>query len=576
VPTIVDSLFLELGIDTSKFSADQKRALEKIAEFEKKAKGSARKSTQAVKTVGEAFKDIAASTAVGRSAAGLDSFATKLKALGTAGEVSGGAVAGGLGGMAVGLGALLSPATLAVAALGLLTKGAWDLNKVMTEIDTTLERQTELTGMSATSLKAWGEAARDVGGQPTEIPDFLTDLNTKLAGGMTGFGNPAQLLTGLAMLGVKYRPGQSMENMAPELIAGYQRYAKSRGGGAFGRAAARAMAQQTGVYDESLFKMALPGGGGVAAYEDKKKMTPPDFDATVKKSLLDQRALGHEEAMAAYLAQAAYKDIQDPMLKLVGLVTDLLGWSMKAAEYLGDILDWLKHPIKNTEKALADHPALAAGAAAAGTAAGAATAILNPTPWEAQWLVRGIRNNNPGNLKFAGQKGAVGQDAEGFAIFGSFGAGLAAMRRQLELDYSRGEKSIAAIISSYAPKAENDTAAYIKRVAGVLGIDPNRKLDAGLLGQLMSAMITQEIGTGPYASVIQAVQSMISAAQGPPSVVHHNRATHHTVINGGIAVQTQATDAKGVATGIRGALSTQPLLDPGALQQITLSTTGAR
>ena len=117
MPTIIDSLFLELGIDTSKFSADQKRALTKISEFETKAKSSAKKSTQAVKTVGEAFKDIASTTAVGRSAAGLDSFATKLKALGMAGQASESAVAGGVGGMAVGLGALLSPAALSVAAL---------------------------------------------------------------------------------------------------------------------------------------------------------------------------------------------------------------------------------------------------------------------------------------------------------------------------------------------------------------------------------------------------------------------------------------------------------------------------
>ena len=575
MPTIIDSLFLELGIDVSKFNADQKRAIEKMAEFEKKAKGSAKKSTQAVKTVGEAFKDIASTTAVGRSAAGLDSFATKLKALGMAGRASEGAVAGGLGGMAVGLGALLSPAALSVAALALVTKGAWDLNKVMTEIDATLERQTVLTGMSAKQLYAWGQAAREVGGSPTEIPEFLTNLSTQLAGGMSGFGNPAGLLTGMAMMGIRYRPGQKMTDMPAQLIAGYQRYAKSRGGGDFGWAAARAMAQQTGVYDQSLFAMAMPGGPGLKAHEDAKKRTPPNFEATVRKSLESQRGLGREDIARAYAAQAAYAAIQDPMLKVAGVVADLLGWSMKAAEYLGDILDWLKHPIKNTEKALAEHPALAAGASAASKAA----EIVNPaalTTQVGEQLVRGIRNNNPGNLKYAGQKGAIGKDAEGFAIFGSFAAGLAAMRAQLALDYKRGDRSISAIISHWAPPSENNTAAYIKGVAGALGVSPNAKLDAGLLGKLMSAMIAQEIGAGPYASMIQAVQSMIAAAQGPASVVHHNRATHHTVINGGIAVQTQATDAKGVATGIRGALSTQPLLDAAALQQMTLSTTGAR
>lgn len=43
------------------------------------------------------------------------------------------------------------------------------------------------------------------------------------------------------------------------------------------------------------------------------------------------------------------------------------------------------------------------------------------------------RNNNPGNLKFAGQAGATGQDANGFAIFPSAGAGFAALYNQLQL-----------------------------------------------------------------------------------------------------------------------------------------------
>lgn len=35
---IIDSLFLELGIDTAKFSADQAKALGRIQEFETRAK----------------------------------------------------------------------------------------------------------------------------------------------------------------------------------------------------------------------------------------------------------------------------------------------------------------------------------------------------------------------------------------------------------------------------------------------------------------------------------------------------------------------------------------------------------
>lgn len=47
------------------------------------------------------------------------------------------------------------------------------------------------------------------------------------------------------------------------------------------------------------------------------------------------------------------------------------------------------------------------------------------------------RNNNPGNLKYAGQPGATGADARGFAIFPDFATGFQALKNQLALDASR-------------------------------------------------------------------------------------------------------------------------------------------
>jgi hypothetical protein len=41
------------------------------------------------------------------------------------------------------------------------------------------------------------------------------------------------------------------------------------------------------------------------------------------------------------------------------------------------------------------------------------------------------RNNNPGNLKYAGQAGATGQDAQGFAIFPDANTGWQALYNQL-------------------------------------------------------------------------------------------------------------------------------------------------
>lgn len=44
---------------------------------------------------------------------------------------------------------------------------------------------------------------------------------------------------------------------------------------------------------------------------------------------------------------------------------------------------------------------------------------------------RSYRNNNPGNLQYAGQTGSTGKDEKGFAIFPTYDLGLAALKRQL-------------------------------------------------------------------------------------------------------------------------------------------------
>src|SRR6185312_10063130 len=96
------------------------------------------------------------------------------------------------------------------------------------------------------------------------------------------------------------------------------------------------------------------------------------------------------------------------------------------------------------------------------------------------------RNNNPGNLVYAGQPGAS-PGAGGFAQFSSYDAGLQAMKNQISLDVNRGTdvngnpvNTLSDLITSWAPPAENDTANYIRTVAGQTGFDPNAPLS--LLG----------------------------------------------------------------------------------------------
>jgi hypothetical protein len=116
LPTVIDSLFLELGIDVSKFSKDQQKAIAKIQQFESQTKRAAGNARGQVATVGAAFRDLANDSRLGSSASQVENLATKFKNLGISLQASGGAGMA-VGGMARGLGMLLSPAALGAAAV---------------------------------------------------------------------------------------------------------------------------------------------------------------------------------------------------------------------------------------------------------------------------------------------------------------------------------------------------------------------------------------------------------------------------------------------------------------------------
>ena len=98
------------------------------------------------------------------------------------------------------------------------------------------------------------------------------------------------------------------------------------------------------------------------------------------------------------------------------------------------------------------------------------------------------RLNNPGNLKYAGQAGAVpssiaGPDGIPFAQFSSYDAGKAALERQIALDASRG-LSISAFAKKYAPAEDaNNPVSYAAHLASARGLSVDAPLsfaaDAG-------------------------------------------------------------------------------------------------
>ena len=92
------------------------------------------------------------------------------------------------------------------------------------------------------------------------------------------------------------------------------------------------------------------------------------------------------------------------------------------------------------------------------------------------------KNNNPGNLVYVGQPGAIGADSRGFAIFPTLAAGQAAEANQISLDINRGSCASGAPLATLTDLincwSTTDQAAYVANVSQWTGIDPNTVLNS--------------------------------------------------------------------------------------------------
>ena len=93
-------------------------------------------------------------------------------------------------------------------------------------------------------------------------------------------------------------------------------------------------------------------------------------------------------------------------------------------------------------------------------------------------LPRGMRNNNPGNLRrtsinWQGKVPHSESTDSAFEQFYKFKWGIRAMLKDLQNDYRvDGKRTLTALINAYAPPIENDTFLYIQDVAAWTGINP--------------------------------------------------------------------------------------------------------
>lgn len=116
-------------------------------------------------------------------------------------------------------------------------------------------------------------------------------------------------------------------------------------------------------------------------------------------------------------------------------------------------------------------------------------------------LPRGIRNNNPGNIRRTDVQweGLAEDQPDGeFFAFESPEYGVRAMARVLRSYQRRHQlETIEQIVNRWAPPSENDTASYVQHVSQRLGIPPDSPLDLEddhLLARLIQVMLRHENG----------------------------------------------------------------------------------
>ena len=116
---------------------------------------------------------------------------------------------------------------------------------------------------------------------------------------------------------------------------------------------------------------------------------------------------------------------------------------------------------------------------------------------------RGIRNNNPGNIRITGDKwqGLLPGEDLSFFTFKDPEHGIRALAKILITYYNKHDLDrVETIINRWAPPSENDTTAYIEIVSKRLGVLPTDRLEfnIGTLELLVRAIIQHENGTQPY------------------------------------------------------------------------------
>jgi len=572
MPTIIDSLFLELGIDTSRFSADQVKALGKMQEFETRAKRAGKGGGDAVKSVGDAFRDLAKSTSIGSGVSRIEDLSKKVTGLGKSLGVAGG-VGGPLGAVTRGIGALLSPTAILGAAVGVVGYEMWDLNKVMTANNAAIDRQAQLTGTSAANMWAWAEAAKTVGANPMEISGGIASLQTAIMGMGIGVGNATPQLAALTRLRVPWslQKGADIEAFFTRVnkLAAESKFGIGPGSKPLG--ALVALAQQAGMNDAMVALATNPTTtpAEIKKWIDSKKGV--ELGTTLQESLKSQTILGKLGIEKDILSETAYGGEQGLMQAVVELLTKLLDLTNTLVIYVGSIvhaipgaMDWLGHKVVEGMDAITGvqpikplpADAVARQAAALKYLVGQGVPAMEAAAMVGNWSQESSMDplvTNP-----SGHKGLGQWDASRQKNFEQFAG------------YRMGPQSGVSNDKQFWDQIKFSLTEPQYKKAREMMAKAHSLAEATAIFQRLDEIVYDASGPRRLAFA----QAALAAASNG-STQSTSTSTHEINI-GDIHVASNATNGVDMARDMRRSLARQPLLGPLATQTMTLATRGSQ
>ena len=526
--TVIDSLLIELGLDSSKFDKAQKKSVEELRKFDE-----ANQKSQ--KNIQENSK---------KSAQGFEKARDALVSFG-------------------------------VAAFG--AAGFVNFVNTMTAGNAALARNANLFSMSAKELDAWGGVLKSVGGNADEFSASLQNLQSGVAG--VKLGNAA-MLTPLARLGalgaVDINKGTVDIYKLSDALKAFR--------DVNGEQLTYTLAQQLGI-DKNTFMILEKGSDSVRKlYNESYKLSGVNEKNTASAQRFQKQMGDLSNAIGG-----VKNSVMDGLYPTLSNIFSILQIGSEGFSKFNDKTNhWasnivvLSGAILTLNKAMKFLGVTATSGiwVAASKLFGSLALLLHSkevgeTPQELEDLrkenqaaydakhggggnIRSIRNRNPGNIKYtpwSKAHGATGQDAGGFAIFPDTATGQAALDDLLKNQYyDKGQKSISSIIGGVNGKhaySTTDQASYIDYLSKKLGINPNQELDLNQLHGVAQAIPGFESGmTGAKAN-----------APMNSGVTNNNVQTSINTIN----VQTNATDANGIALGINKAIQNNSLINAGVV-----------